>query len=168
MQYLLYKYDEKVEKNIKNLKNIKIIEFSPKLFKLYNNNEEKNLKTTIFRFYISILTLNKVKIYLAIDENDRIVHTAYAICRNLKYPFLDKKDVAIGPCTTKEFARGKGIYPIILYYIIENTEFESYYLVIKPENLASRRGAEKAGFVLTNKKIEKTKYLKRFVRSKWS
>ncbi|MBR1540142.1 MAG: hypothetical protein IJ629_03080 [Clostridia bacterium] len=166
MQYLLYEYDDKAQKNIKCTENLKIIEFIPKLFKLYKDIEKKRFRTTIFRFYISILTKNKTKIYLVLDEKNRIVHTAYIICNNLKYPFIPKNSIAIGPCSTEEFARGKGIYPSILYHIVSNTNYDSYYLVIKPENIASRHGAEKAGFILTNKKIGITKLFKRFVEIK--
>lgn len=166
MHYLLYKYDKEFKKNIHISEQINIIGFTPRLSKLYLENENKNLRTTFFRLYISILTNNKTKIYFALDKDGKIVHTSYTICKNFKYPFMNKGEILIGPCYTEESARGKGIYPFVLNNIINNTDNEEYYLIIRPENIASIHGAKKAGFVLTDRSIIGTKYLNRFIEIK--
>ncbi len=162
MNYLLYENNKEVKEKVNISELIDIIEFTPRLFKLYWRNESKSLRTTFFRLYISILTRNKTKIYFALDKEQKIVHTSYTICKNFKYPFINKDEIVIGPCNTEESARGKGIYPFVLNYIVSNTNYKSYYLIIRPENKASIHGAEKAGFVLTERKIMGTKYLNRF------
>jgi len=44
--------------------------------------------------------------------------------------------------------KGKGIYPLLLQYIITNTrEVKHFWILHAPENLASKRGIEKAGFI---------------------
>lgn len=166
MHYLLYEYNKELKKDIHISEQINIIEFTPRLLKLYLENESKNLRTTFFRLYISILTKNKTKIYFALDKDRKIIHTSYTICKNFKYPFINKGEIVIGPCNTEESARGKGIYPFVLNYIVNNTNNKSYYLIIRPENTSSIHGAKKAGFVLTNRIIIGTKYLNRFIEIK--
>jgi len=159
----LYKYNNMIKTNIKEQEELEIKEFVPTLFKLYHEYEKKNFRTTIFRIYLSILTANKSKIYMAIDKHKHIYHKAYVICKNFKYPFLNKDEIVIGPCSTIEQARGKGIYPYVLNYIIKNGDYKSYYLIIRPENISSINGAKKAGFNYTNRNIYGTKFLNRFI-----
>lgn len=162
MRYLLFEYNQEHEKDIHISEQINIIEFTLRLLKLYLEKENKNLRTTFFRLYISILTKNKTKIYFALDREGKIIHTSYTICKNFKYPFMDKDEIVIGPCNTKESVRGRGIYPFVLNHIVNTTNNKSYYLIIRPENTSSIHGAKKAGFVLTDRTIIGTKYLNRF------
>jgi RimJ/RimL family protein N-acetyltransferase len=61
---------------------------------------------------------------------------------------------AIGPeeayvhyCETSPEARGRGLYPAVLGHIArERSDLAALYIACESENLASRRGIEKAGF----------------------
>lgn len=143
---------------------IRVEVFHPKLTKLYSQYEaNRPFRISLFRIYSQILTNGKVKVYFALDPQNEIVHTAYIIPSNWKYAFLGENEANIGPCSTVESARGKGLYPYMINCIVRDNADKKCYLIIREENTPSIRGAQKAGFVLTGKKVRKTKLLHRFV-----
>ena len=162
----IFKFNKDLITRISCQNEFNIIAFAPKIGKLYKKNEKKSLRKTLFRLYISLLTFNKTKVYLVTDKNGKVIHTSYTICRNFKYRFMEKNEILIGPCSTEIEYRGKGIYPYVLNYIINNTNNVNYYLIIKPDNNSSIKGAEKAGFEITDRKINKSKFLNCFIEHK--
>ncbi len=163
MHYLLYKHQIGATYSGSIEKDLKIQEFTPKPFRLFADWEkQKDLATFIFRSYISILTFGKTKLFCIIDNNNQVRHSAYVIPKNIKYSFLKKGEYSIGPCNTPESYRGQGLYPYMLNYITSRDNHSSYYVFIREDNQASRRGAEKAGFVMCYDRIKDTKVLKIF------
>ena len=166
MKYDLYKFDRfRRTTALLNCKELEIIKFRPSAFHLYyssENRDSKSFRTSLFRFYISLLTAGKTTIYLALDKNKNIIHTAYVIPRNFKYPFLLENEYAIGPCCTKLEARGRGIYPFVLSNIVSANPKNEYYMFINENNCSSIRGVKKAGFVKCRESIVGTKILNRF------
>ncbi len=64
-----------------------------------------------------------------------------------KFPFMGKKSLHIGPCFTEPEFRGKGLYPYLLTYIMNDIPTASaFYIICSETNTASRRGIQKAGF----------------------
>ncbi len=148
---------------IENNNGIKI--FVPSVFgKLYISNEIKQFKKTLVRIYFTIMTFGKAKIfYVTSDSDTKVIHTSYVFSRCFKFPFLGKKDFIIGPCFTHPDFRGKGIYPMVLDYIVNllGEKDTKFYMVVDSENTPSIKGIEKAGFERCGE-IFKTKILKRY------
>lgn len=162
MGYLLFERTKEITPQLKE--NIRVEIFKPKLFKLYSKYEQsRSFRISLFRLYTFILTQGKVKVYFALGENDKILHSAYIIPKNLKHAFLKKDEANIGPCNTVAEARGKGLYPYMVDYIVKDNSSQKCYLLIREENVASIRGALKAGFEVIDRKVTQTKLLKRFI-----
>lgn len=163
MRYLLYRYNRNFKLNGTIDSNLIISEFKPNPLRLYADWEkDKNLATSIFRMYISILTFGKTRYLCIIDKNNgAIKHSAYVIPKNIKYAFLRKGEYSIGPCNTPEKYRGQGLYPYMLNYIA-NVDNACYFVFIREDNNASIRGATKAGFIECKDSVISTKFLKRF------
>lgn len=168
-EYILYKNKAKTERTFEKNEMIEIKMFRPHIWKPFMNsyNDKKTIRTFIFRFYISLLTFGKTEIYFAEDRSGNLIHSAYVIPRNFKYPFLTNNEWCIGPCNTPENFRGKGIYPYVLRYILKRNQDRDFCMFIREENISSQRGVVKAGFLLDDNKITGTKYLNRFcIKSK--
>ncbi len=164
MHYLLYKYHSGYKYNGTLNDNCSIYEFRPHPFDLYADWERsRNLSTSIFRFYISLLTFGKTVYLCILNKNGGVImHSAYIIPRNIKYAFLNKGEYSIGPCNTPEVYRGQGLYPYMLSYITQRNADATYYVFIREDNVASIKGAKKAGFKQCRERIKSTKVLKIF------
>lgn len=169
MNYILFKNCNDTKNEIFELNNfIRVEVFELSLIKLFDRRYESiaDVKNKlIFRIYISILTKGKVKIYNAINKKGKIVHSSYVIPKNIKYSFLKKNDVVIGPCFTNPEYRGKGIYPFVLNEIKKDMNDKNIYMFIKRENIASIHGVEKAGFKKCKNGIYNTKIFKIFKKT---
>ena len=165
MEFLLYEPTKEARMPSELTKeNVRIQKFKPKLFNLYSQYEsDRSFRISLFRIYSDVLTRGNVKIYFALGENAQIKHSAYLIPANWKYAFLDEHEANIGPCNTVEEARGKGLYPHMINYIVRDNPDVKCYLMIRQENISSIRGAIKANFTITDKKVRQTKLLHRFV-----
>ncbi len=162
MGYLLFERTKDITLQLKE--NIRVEVFKPSLFRLYGKYEQnRSFRISLFRLYTYILTKGKVKVYFALGENDKVLHSAYIIPKNLKHAFLKKNEANIGPCNTVQEARGRGLYPYMVDYIVKDNPNDKCYLLIREENIASIRGASKAGFEVVDRKVKQTKLLKRFV-----
>ena len=164
MYYLLYKYHRGSMYNGTLNDNCIINEFKPHPFHLYADWERtKDVSTSIFRFYISLITLGKTVHLCILDKNKgAIMHSAYIIPKNFKYAFLKKGEYSIGPCNTPESYRGQGLYPYMLNYITRRNTDATYYVFIREDNVASIKGAKKAGFKKCRERIISTKVMKIF------
>jgi len=143
--YLLYKYDKNPETEVilenKYIQSINILK-----------------RTNIW----GIITFNNAY-KLTINDKTELAHESLFMKKCFKFPFMKKGDIIIGPCLTLPNYRGQGLYPFAIKEIISwckkmNIE-NNIYLVIAESNRSSRRGAEKAGFIIINI-IIKTKILK--------
>jgi len=69
--------------------------------------------------------------------------------RSILPPMRGQKSLLIGPCFTEVGFRGKNINPTILGYIgacLSQKGYGPFYVDTTPDNRASMRGSEKAGF----------------------
>jgi len=165
MNYLLFTNRKEKARKFAPWDFLTIREFSPNIWKLYPDFEKKHkrFRISLFRFYISVLTLGKTTIYYALNSSNEIVHSAYVIPPNFKYAFLKTNELCIGPCNTIERYRGQGIYPYILNYILFKNKNRDFCMIIRKENNASIRGVIKAGFIQDSKTVRGTSLLNRFV-----
>ena len=84
-----------------------------------------------------------------IQENDVLVHRSRIFMKsNLLANFGFKgRLLTIGDCMTDDRYRGKGVYPSVLNYLGGRYAKErQVYVLVAPDNLASVRGIQKAGF----------------------
>lgn len=140
----------------------------------YNPHEKKNVPITIFgevkcvelslfhdlHAFVWMLLGGKVKEY-QIVQDDEVVSMARVVNKIFFFPFMGRGGIHIGPCYTKEKMRGKGLYPYLLNYIIEESKMTDFYMIVSENNIPSIKGVTKVGFV-PFAKGHKT-FLKRFV-----
>lgn len=71
------------------------------------------------------------------------------VCPKLPiFPFINSRGIHIGPCKTIKEERGKGFYPLLLQYIIDEHPERKYYMIIDENNISSQKGVEKVNFQL--------------------
>lgn len=61
----------------------------------------------------------------------------------------EPRALLVGPCRTESAFRGRAIYPRVLQYVVNRLAGEGhgpFYMHVTPDNVASVRGIEKAGF----------------------
>ncbi len=164
MDYKLYKNIRGSTRYFEKKESLEIDMFKPNIWRLFSKrkNDKRSFKTFVFRFYISLLTFGRTEIYFAFDSNRNLIHSAYVIPRNFKYPFLQKDEWCIGPCNTPEPFRGQGIYQYVLSYILVNNPGRDFCMFIRNENTASQKGVVKAGFTLVGEKVTGSRILNRF------
>tara|TARA_B100000900_G_scaffold405255_1_gene414615 strand:+ start:1639 stop:2148 length:510 start_codon:yes stop_codon:yes gene_type:complete len=83
--------------------------------------------------------------------NDEIVYSGKIFKKVHLLKLIDKYgSYAIGDCITAEKYRGKNIYPYTLQMLSKEMfkKKEELFILVSPENKASIRGIEKAGFSL--------------------
>ncbi len=121
MTHLLYKKECSSQDYDFPFDDLEIVEFSPRLKKLYFDGETSSCKNTLVRFMFGVYSRWKYKIIIVIDKknNNEICHSSFLIPKIYKFPFLKKGDYEIGPCQTATLYRGKGIYPEVLKYILK-------------------------------------------------
>ncbi len=98
----------------------------------------------------------KAKIYYFVNsEESSVLHTSFVIPKCNKFPFMKKGDFQIGPCKTQVTARGMGLYPKVLNFIVNDIGYEKskFYMIVNDNNPASVKGITKAGFVETGFEI---------------
>ena len=79
-------------------------------------------------------------------KNGVIVSTAQVCPRLPIFPFIPKGGWHIGPCQTVKEERGKGYYPLLLQYIINEHPNRAYYMIVDNNNIPSQRGIAKLNF----------------------
>ena len=61
---------------------------------------------------------------------------------------LSSNQIFIHWCETASSARGHGIYPKVLHRVCNEHPSDEILIAVNENNLASRRGVEKAGFII--------------------
>ena len=117
--------------------------FTIKEISLFNNSRTYFSKTD---YLWSLVTFGKFKKIVVLNDENTVVHTSCVIGKCFKFPFLPKKAAEIGPCYTHVDFRGRGIYPMVLNYVLSSGYYQEYYMLVAQNNTASIRGIEKAGF----------------------
>ena len=139
MKYILF--ENEIENNVYH----KLIEYTIEPVKANLYNVLKN-NVTIMDFIWNLISFNKCTLYLCRNEDRKIIHRSRVVGKNFKYKFLDKHQAEIGPCYTSKDYRGKGIYPAVLSFILNENKFSKYYMLVREDNESSLRGVRKAGF----------------------
>lgn len=122
--------------------------FTPSIRTFFLDGEKFEIKKLGVRLVFQILTLGKAQIYYVRSENE-IIHISYVVPTCIKFPFMDRDNLEIGPCYTYPAFRGKGIYPKVLSEICRrrSSDISLFYMIVDETNLSSIKGIEKAGFV---------------------
>jgi hypothetical protein len=119
--------------------------FKPSILKL-----KKHRGRPMLYLFWYLFTFGKYSIFYAKDSTGKVLHYSHTIPNFFKFPFLNKKDLQIGPCWTDQNHRGKNIYPAVLTYIINflNNKIDTFYIITDYDNVSSQKGIIKSGFEL--------------------
>ncbi|MBP9213729.1 MAG: hypothetical protein V9E96_09390 [Chitinophagaceae bacterium] len=86
------------------------------------------------------------KAYVVLDGN-KFVHVSCIFKNNLLAKQLGYKNAyTIGECVTSNIYKGQGIYPVTLTKIKIDFKNDTLIVFVQPNNIASIKGIEKAGF----------------------
>ena len=142
---LFFIYDDNCKSDNKIIlrDDYKLEVFKPSIFRL--NNHYQNHLIYIFWY---IFTIGKYRIVYVKNSKGDIIHYSHLLPKIIKFPFMNKNDLEIGPCWTKEEYRGQGIYPYVLSYIIREYRQRNkrVFMMTDESNIASQSGILKAGF----------------------
>lgn len=84
--------------------------------------------------------------YHIVSESDTVLSKAQVIDKIWIFPFMKERGIHIGPCETIESERGKGFYPYLLKYIMDDNPYRVFYMIVDEKNISSIKGVEKVGF----------------------
>ncbi len=98
-------------------------------------------------FTVSETSENR-KLKYSITEGDTVVHNSFVFPKLRVLQLLGKSGPAIGECVTNPDYRGKSIYPYVINLAARNElqKFPEVFIIVRPDNPASIKGIEKAGF----------------------
>jgi hypothetical protein len=113
----------------------------------------------------NIACLGRIKAY-CLFEGDVLVHRSYVIRGKAKFPFLNKNDIEIGPCWTRDSYRGRGYYPYVISRILSSELIggDTAYMIVNDQNESSKRGISKVGFVKTEYIVTKDMLKRQILR----
>jgi hypothetical protein len=116
--------------------------FQPSVFKL--SLEKGTFLKNVAWF---LLSFGQYKI-VYLREEKTIVHSSYIIPKNIRFPFMAKCDLQIGPCYTNENYRGKGIYTAVLRLIpkVYGKPNRTFWIFTTEQNLISQRAIERSNY----------------------
>jgi RimJ/RimL family protein N-acetyltransferase len=125
-----------------------ILGFEASIFepKILNLSQEKGTLLKDIAWFI--LSFGQYKIVYLRDGNT-IVHSSYLIPKNIRFPFMGKNDLQIGPCYTNENYRGKGIYTTVLKLIpqVLAEPNRTFWIFTTEHNFISQRAIERSGYL---------------------
>lgn len=87
----------------------------------------------------------------SVSDNGKFVHRSFLYDKIHVLKLLGKNGPAIGNCVTGEDYRGQSVYPKMIHRIAVGQLQEGkkeVFIIVNPDNTASVRGIEKAGFEL--------------------
>lgn len=124
--------------------------FKPSFGQLQIQSISKSFKGKLINLYWYIITLGRFRIYY-VRDGETIIHTSCCATKCYKFPFMERNDVHVGPCTTDSRYRGQGIYPYVLSRIIQDYAKcdKTFYMIIHDDNISSQKGVHKVGFKKT-------------------
>ena len=91
---------------------------------------------------------------------DKVIHRSVITPRYFRFPFMAAGDIQISDTWTDPGERGKGLATIALESIISSPLFRKHtcWYVVEPDNRASIRVVEKAGFTLAGRGIRTRRF----------
>ena len=170
--YLFYKLvpdilDLNLESESKISENYKLEVFTPSIFRIIPRGF-----CNITAIYFWILYLLKIlrgresySIFLVYQkESNKLIHFTFVLSKSLKFPFMGKYDVNIGPVYTDINFRGRGITRFVVNSILQIYGIKrTYWWITSESNTISQIVAEKLGFTL----VGYGKKERRFLMSKY-
>lgn len=144
--YVFFRFDDKdiflKEKTDDVLAPYTLEIFSPTLRSLKRHKSSRIIY--LFWFFI---TRGRYKVLYLRDKN-AIIHYTHIFPKFFKLPFMSSKDLMIGPAWTIESYRGKGVFPALITYIVNNFKKSgrSFHIFAHADNVASQKAIEKAEF----------------------
>ena len=116
--------------------------FFPTLFRL----KKHPAKVSIYLFWF-LFTLAKYRI-VYVKKDNTIIHYTHILPKFFKLPFMNSRDLEIGPSWTDELYRGKGVFPAVMEYAIQyfKKEKRTFYVFAHINNEPSRKSILKVGF----------------------
>lgn len=134
MSYILYSaFSENASRINIDLTGIRLNVIKPKLNSLHN------VLWTIF-------SLGEIREYQLVDSMGEVLAYAQVMPKIFIFGFMNKGDIHIGPCYTKEHCRGRGFYPYMLSIIMKEYKDKHLFIFCDKENTPSQKGITKAGF----------------------
>ncbi len=97
--------------------------------------------------YWFIISIGKFEI-LQLFDSENVAHYTYISPKVYRFPFMNKNDIQIGPCFTYENYQRRGIYTLVLQFVISHycLENRDLWIYCNERNEASRKTIEKVGF----------------------
>lgn len=171
MSKIIKKYDM----GLYTLQRDKLISYTSKLsadtrIEKVNQSLFQQLKQKYPRsFKIKKYSDSKITICVALT-NEQIVGYGSLKTKNCKDTFyrIGENVAYLSSFFVEPEQRGKGIYPAMISFLVENSEYEQYYISAYTSNIASLNGLQKTGFVLSKKvsfiRFLKTTLFKHYIR----
>jgi len=116
--------------------------FSPTLFQL----KKHSVKVYIYLFWF-LFTKGQYRI-IYVKKDNTIIHYTHILPKFFKFPFMNSKDLEIGPSWTDELYRGKEIFPAVIAYTVQyfKEEKRTFYAFAHIDNIPSQKAILKVGF----------------------
>ncbi|MCK5676913.1 MAG: GNAT family N-acetyltransferase [Flavobacteriaceae bacterium] len=126
------------------MKEYQLEQFSPTILNL-----KKHDANTLLYIFWFIMTLGQYKI-IYLKKDDDLIHYTHILPKFFKLPFLGLNDLEIGPSWTAESYRGKGIFPMVIKYVVETFKEKGrrFYMFAHIDNISSQKAIKKAGFYM--------------------
>lgn len=137
---------------------IKKIKFKKIESLVYSNKNNDIIEDTAIKYSLQIFKegektnihhVDNKKFYRAyvVFDEQKFVHVSCMFKNNLLAAQLGYKNAfTIGECVTSNNYKGQGIYPSVLKKIKADYKNDQLIVFVQPNNLASIKGIEKAGF----------------------
>ncbi len=135
-------HDVLIENSLRSVLDEYIIEmFCPTLFHL----KEHPAHVIIYLFWF-LFTKGQYRI-IYVKKDNTIIHYTHILPKFFKFPFMNSKDLEIGPSWTDELYRGKGIFPAVMIYAIQyfKEKERTFYAFAHVDNEPSQKAILKAG-----------------------
>ncbi|OQA66628.1 MAG: hypothetical protein BWY36_00871 [Candidatus Diapherotrites archaeon ADurb.Bin253] len=123
--------------------------FIPSLWEPVPKGIEINLTFFLWSIYSILWKIKKnvYELHLLYDK-DILIHYSVVLPKYYRFPFMERKDIEIGPCWTHKNYRGQHLYPFVLTKIINKFTNKqiNVWMFCDEGNISSRSGILRAGF----------------------
>ena len=161
-KYIVYKYYNTVQTDLEWSFNDTVCKFGKKI----SYDKELIKKKILF----SLVTRGKYQICYVLSTDGELIHYSFIIPYCVKFSFMHKDDLQIGPCWTNKKYRGQGIYGRVLDFVAQKAILQNpntnLYVLIRKANIDSTKGIKKANYIPVGE-CEKTKRLKLYNTVEW-
>ncbi|MBF0544811.1 MAG: GNAT family N-acetyltransferase [Candidatus Riflebacteria bacterium] len=132
----------------------------PTFSDIFKNELGKKFYRWYFPFFFSVIKSKPLFGAKCIWKENQLVHHSFFSRSCFKWPFMNPKDIQIGPVSTDEPFRRRGLAKYSLFSIIK--EFpksgRNYWWIVRKENIFSIKLVEEMGFTFESL-LEKRPFL---------